>query len=214
MSDYYKVLLVGSSGKGKTYSFRNMNPDKTGIINIENKPFPFKNKFKNQVRPLTYGEAFESLIEMGSNPNIENIIIDSFSAYLDLLLAEARKTKKNFDIWNLYNEEVGLFLNMIKRVPKHVFMTAHYEILGIEGAAEKRVKIKGKEWEGLVEKEFTVVLYADSKLDSKTNLPEYYLNCYQDGTSAKCPPDLFGEKILKIPNDTNLIFNKIQEFIK
>ena len=46
MRDYYKVLLVSQSGKGKTYSFRNMNPDTTGFVNVENKPLPFKNNFK------------------------------------------------------------------------------------------------------------------------------------------------------------------------
>lgn len=29
--DYYKVLLVGQSGRGKTFSFRNMNPENNWI---------------------------------------------------------------------------------------------------------------------------------------------------------------------------------------
>ena len=48
--DYYKVLLVSLSGKGKTYSSRNLNPETTGFINMENKPLPFKNTFKHQKR--------------------------------------------------------------------------------------------------------------------------------------------------------------------
>ena len=44
--DYYKVLLVSQSGKGKTYSAKNLNPETTGFINVENKPLSFKNSFK------------------------------------------------------------------------------------------------------------------------------------------------------------------------
>ncbi len=122
------------------------------------------------------------------------------------------KYVKNFDIWNLYNEEIGKLFTLVKRVPKHVFITAHYEILNIEGASEKRVKSKGKEWEGMVEKEFTVVLYADSKMNETTKKPEYWFNVYQEGTSAKCPPDLFGEGVYKVPNDYNWILQKVKEF--
>ena len=211
--DYYKVLLVGSSGKGKTYSFRNMNPNNTGFINVEDKPLPFKNTFKYHSRPKNTIEVKKILDEYAKNPEIVSIVFDSFSAYIDMLLAECRATKKGFDIWNLYNEEIGKLFNYIKGIQKEVFVIAHYEILGIEGNQEKRVKSKGKEWEGVVEKEFTVVLYAENKFDEK-GMPSYYFNAVQEGTSAKCPPDLLGNNIVKITNDCNEIYNKILEFVK
>jgi hypothetical protein len=211
--DYYKVLLVGSSGKGKTMSFRNMNPANTGFINIEDKPLPFKNNFKYHSRPKTVAETKAILMEYSKNPEITTIVIDSFSAYVEILLAEARGKFKGFDIWNNYNEETTKFLNFIKGIQKEVYITAHYEILGIEGNQEKRVKIKGKEYEGLIEKEFTVVLYADNKFNDK-GLPEYYFNTVQEGTSAKCPPDLLGRDVIKITNDCNEINNAIIEFTK
>ncbi len=213
MKDYYKTMLVGSSGKGKTYSFRNMNPTTTGYLNIEDKPLPFKNRFKYFSRPKTVAEVKTALKEYASNPEITSIVIDSFSAYVEMLLGEARSTKKGFDIWNLYNEEIGKFLNFIKVIQKEVFITAHYEVLGIEGNQEKRVKVKGKEWEGLIETQFTSVLYADNKFNEK-GVPEYYFNTVQEGTSAKCPPDLLGKDVMKISNDCNEIYNKIIEFTK
>ena len=211
--DYYKVLLVGQSGRGKTYSFRNMNPDTTGFINIEDKPLPFKNKFKHHARPKTVAEVKTALKTFAEDTTITCIVIDSFSAYVDTLLSECRATKKGFDIWNLYNEEIGKFLIFVKSIEKEVFINAHYEILGIEGNQEKRTKVKGKEWEGIIEKEFTIVLYADSKFNDK-GVPEYFFNAVQEGASAKCPPDLLGQGVVKIENDSNLIFNKIQEFVK
>jgi hypothetical protein len=211
--DYYKVFLVGQSGKGKTYSFRNMNPETTGFLNIEDKPFPFKNKFSYHARPKNTTEVREALKAFATNPKINCICIDSFSAYVEMLLLECRKAKTGYEIWNLYNLEIGNFLNYIKTIQKEVFITGHYEILNLEMSAEKRIKAKGKEWEGGIEKEFTVVLYSENKFNDK-GIPEYYFSTVGEGTSAKCPPDLLGKDIIKIENDCKVIFDKIQEFVK
>jgi hypothetical protein len=211
--DYYKVLLVGQSGKGKTYSFRNCNPATTGFINVENKPLPFKNNFKYHKRITNYQEVLDTIVEYAKNPEITTIVVDSFSAYMDLVLASARATKKGFDTWNMYNEEIAKFAVYVKKCEKEVYVTAHYEILGIEGNMEKRVKVKGKEMEGQVEKDYTIVLYADNKYDDKGK-PAYYFNLTQEGTSAKCPPAIFGENVIKIDNDVEMINGKIKEFVK
>jgi hypothetical protein len=215
MRDYYKVLLVSQSGKGKTYSFRNMDPETTGFINVENKPLPFKNNFKFHARPINSASAKAALKQFAEEPTIDCIIFDSFSAYIDMLLFEARAVKKGFDIWNQYNDEIGKFFNYIKGIDKEVFITAHYEWIQDEGGAkERRVKVKGKEFEGVIEKEFTVVLFADRKIDNTTKKTEAWFDFSLDNSSSKCPPDLFGEDISKIPNDSKLIFDKIIDFTK
>lgn len=212
MRDFYKVLIVGRSGIGKTYSFRNMNPETTGFINIENKPIPYKNTYKYHARPTTLNDIKAVLKACDENPEIKTIVIDSFSAFVDILLAEARSTKKGYDIWNFYNEEIGKLFNTVKRINKEVFITAHYEWLqGDEGVKEKRIKVKGKEWEGVCEKEFSVVLYADAKVDEKGK-PNYYFDLFQENSSTKCPPDIFGADVMKIPNDCNLVLEQIIKF--
>lgn len=211
--EYYKVLLVAASGKGKTFSFRNMDPNTTGFINVENKPLPFKNNFKYHKRPNTYLEVLEAIKEYAQNTEITAIVVDSFSAYTDLLLAEAKRTKKGFDTWNMYNENIGIFNQYIKKCPKEVYITAHYEIIGIEGNQEKRVKVKAKEWEGSFERDYTIVMYADNKFNDK-GIPEYHYNLAQESTSAKCPPDIFGNGVLKIDNDIAEVDKKIKQFSK
>ena len=211
--DYYKVLLVSQSGKGKTYSARNLDRETTGFINVENKPLPFKGQFKYHTRCSTYKEAYNALIEYAKNPDIKVIVFDSFSAYVELLLLECRKTKKGFDVWNLYAEEIGILLNMLKRVPKEVYVTAHYEILSPEGNAEKRVKVKGKEWEGQIEKEFTIVLYADRKQNEKGET-EAWFDTSLEGSSSKCPPDLIQGGKSKFDNDMAFIQECIEEYVK
>lgn len=210
--DYYKILLVGASGCGKTYSFRNMNPETTAFINVENKPLPFKAKFKNHVRPVTSNDCKMALKQFSDLKEVTTVVFDSFSAYVDLLLYEIRQTKKGFEIWSAYNDELGRFFNFLKTIKKEVILTAHYEWLTNEnGLTERRVKSKGKEWEGVIEKEFTMVMYCDKKLDKENN-PMYYFSTFSENSSAKCPPDMFDTR--QISNDSQLLINKVLEYVK
>ena len=68
-----------------------------------------------------------------------------------------------------------------------------------------------KEWEGTIEKEFTIVLYVDRKLDENKNTIAWFDTCLPN-TSCKCPPDII--KDIRIDNDCNLVLQRINEFIK
>jgi hypothetical protein len=70
-----------------------------------------------------------------------------------------------------------------------------------------------KELEGVIEKDFTIVLYGSKKFNEKGK-PEYSFKLVEDGASAKCPPDIFGEDVVSIPNDCKIILDKIEEFKK
>lgn len=213
----YKVLLIGESGGGKTYSFRNMNRENTLFINIENKPLPFKGQFKNTLIPNSPQDVLTFLQQGSLNKEISHIVVDSFSAYIDMLLLQARATKTGYEIWSYYNEQIGKFNDYIKKVQKEVFVTAHYEVLTDEvgGMKKKRAKCKGNEWSGWIEKDYTIVAYAESKVDFGETKAKYFFTLQADGiNSAKTPPDIFGQESIIIENDSNLILQKIREFIK
>jgi len=213
MSDFYKTLIVGQSGKGKTYGARTLDPASTAFINVEDKPLPFKHSFKYLFTPKTTDDCIKILNQCNDPKQsmIKTVVFDSFSAFIEILLAECRKKYKGFEIWNNYNERVGLLLNLIKSMQKEVIVIAHYEILDIESEREKRVKIKGKEWESLVEKEFTIVLFADRKKDEK-GVTQAWLELSLDGSSSKCPPDIFGPGVEKIDNDYAYLVQSIAKF--
>lgn len=211
----YQVAIVGMSGKGKTMSFRNMNPENCGFINAENKPLPFKNNFKYYSMPKNWQEIYQKLIEFAKNPDITEVVLDSFSAYIDSLLRTAREIKKGFDVWNMYNEEIGKLMYIIKNYPKDLFMTAHYEWVETEeGAIEKRIAVKGKEWKGLVESNFTIVHYCDMRITSDKKR-EYFITLNSDGkSSAKTPPMfLLDDTEQESPNDANAFLARVREVL-
>ena len=207
----YQIALVGMSGRGKTMSFRNLNPETTGFVNIESKPLPFINKFKHYSTPNNWQECYQKLIEYAKDDSIEVVVLDSFSAYVDSLIKVARETKRGFDIWNYYNEEIGKLLFAIKKYPKHIIVSAHYEWVETEaGAIEKRIMVKGKEWKGMVEKDFTIVHYADMTLEDKKRT--YYISLLTDGKdSAKTPPMFIEEDEERIPNDYSVFIERMND---
>lgn len=210
--DYYKVLIVGAPGRGKTFSFRNMDSNKTGFIHPENKPLIFEKVFKYHAKPRKFAGVMKALGDFSKNPEIECIVLESLSETLNMILEEMRANFRGFDVWDNYNRSVSKLLNLVKSIEKEVFLTVHYETINIEGEPEKRAKTKGKEWEGVIEKEFAVVLYADSKFENEK--PKYFFRLAAEGTSAKCPPGIFGEDVYKIPNDSHVVFEKLVEFAK
>ena len=213
----YKILLIGGAGRGKTYSFRNMNKETTAFINVENKPLPFRGQFKWEIVPKSKNDVLAFIQKASNNPEIDSIIVDSFSAYTDMLMMEARATKTGYDIWNHYNEYIAIFNDYVKKSTKEVFVTAHYEVIADEigGTKERRAKIKGKEFEGMVEKDYTMVLYTEAKVEFGEVKPKHFFTLYNDGTtSAKTPPDIFGPDIITIDNDCKIVLDKIREFQK
>jgi len=216
----YKILLVGNSGNGKTYSFRNLDKEKTAFVNAENKPLPFKGLFKYQTNCVgpdgksSHQKLLADLVVYAQNPDITCIVIDSFSAYSDMVKSFCKATFKGFDVWSNYNSEISKFLDLVKRINKEVIITAHPEYLQDEGLMVKRVKVAAKEWEGVIEKEFSIVLFADKKIDINTKKVSATFNLVENNTSAKCPPDIFGEDVYSIPNDCNFILQKIEDFKK
>ena len=69
-----------------------------------------------------------------------------------------------------------------------------------------------KEYEGMVEKDFTIVTFADMRV--KDEKKEYYLKLNTDGKdSAKCPPIFMVDDQDIIPNDSNAFLGHIREVL-
>lgn len=207
----YQIALVGGSGRGKTMAFRNLDPETTGFVNLEYKPLPFINKFKHYSAPNNWQECYQKLIEYAKDDSIKVVVLDSFSAYVDSLEKTATETKRGFDIWNYYNDEIKKFLYMVKRFPKHIIVTAHYQWVETEaGAVEKRIAVKGKDLKGMVEKDFTIVHYADMKIVDKKRI--YYIDLQCDGkNSAKTPPIFIEGDEDTIENDYSIFIERMND---
>ena len=65
------VLILGESGSGKTYSVKNMDPEKVGIFLVEKPRLPFRKEFKCK-KNATYFDIMKAL----SEPKLKQYVID------------------------------------------------------------------------------------------------------------------------------------------
>ncbi len=214
--NYPLVLVVGPSGSGKSHSVQNLPIESTVVINTERKFLPFSEASKfAQVFPKTVQEIENEMTKALTVPETKHIVFDSISKYFETLLDFSRQTQKGYDIYNLYNAKIYKFLEGIKESrDKMVYILGideRVEFVGPDGGTttSRRLKVGGKQWEGLVEKEFTVVLFTDVKAE-KGKGSTYGFVTNNDGTSsAKSPEGMFDRTIT---NDLAFVGNKIKMF--
>ena len=101
------VLLMGASGSGKSTSLRNLPAEETAIINITNKPMPFRNKdnktivtlenFKKEdEKELSYEELYKRIIATIKGTKKKIIVIDD-SSYMMAFENFEKATNKGYD---------------------------------------------------------------------------------------------------------------------
>ena len=190
-----------------------MDPKTTVIINTERKSLPFKgSKDFSDLRPKTVKETLEYMKKAAAGKKAENIVLDSFSAFTDQLLAEARIVKSGWDVWTYYNETLFKFFESIRAINdsgKNIIVIGHEEYLDGEGGSQRvALKVKGKEWSGVVEKEFDIVLYSHSIVEGADSV-KYLFRTQTDGICpAKAPMEMFSK--ITIDNDLNAVINAVK----
>lgn len=208
---YGKIAVVGTSGSGKSYLMKTADPETTGIINSERKPYPFKmdKKFRYEGSPKSWAGFMKNLKDFAENPEIKYIIIDSQTMALDMLIREMGNAYSGYDIYKNYNKEVYNYLDYLKNIDKDVIVLSHDETALLEGYKQKYMASHGKEFgDGKMERHYVCVLYTGK--DIKNGVPEYFLKTFEEDTTSKTPENMFPE--LHIPNDAKYIFDALSVY--
>ena len=210
------ISIVGSSGTGKSTSLRNLPPDKTHIIDLERKGLPFPNAGAFNVKSCSNVKDFDAALNAAlDDSKCEVIVIESFTKYVEVLFTLAQASFKGFDVWSYYARVIRATLDKVKNDRAIVIFTAIDEIVQIaqtngDSYNVRRIKVKGKEHEGCIEKEFLMVLFTEVKRGKDGNV-EYVFQTNSDGiTSAKTPMGMFED--LYIPNDINAVINTAKKY--
>lgn len=216
------ILVLGPPGAGKTSSARNLAKHfgkETYFINTERKDLPFPETFKWTNRPKSTSEVldlYKQIIDNGKSKGIELVLQDSFSAFTDLALHESRALHSGFDIWSDYNKKIGnLFMRQkeLADIGIHSIMIAHDETVLDEGSAliKRSAKVKGKEWEAMIEKEFNIVLWAEVVPEESdlTKFKHQFMTNTNGKIPAKSPIDMLDRFI---PNDLFEVIKKVKAY--
>ena len=213
----YNVLIIGKSGTGKSTSIRTLDPKETFIIQVVNKPLPFKGAKKNY-----------TLYNKTTNPNGNRYVVDDYSLLVKLLkYIEMREDIKNIIIddatylmakhffnstttgYNKFDEIAKQFQTFISTLEHlkndlFVFLMGHQEE---DSLGNTKFKTVGKMVDNYlnVEGMFTVVLNTVAENDT------YNFATQTNGyNTTKSPMGMFENKL--IPNDLQYVKNKILDY--
>lgn len=200
-------LIIGESGTGKSTSLRHLNPKETFIINVLDKPLPFKGYRKNYTRVNTDAsegnyyatDDYHRIIKLikiinEKRPDIKNIIIDDWQYTMGNEFMR-RATETGFTkfteigqhAWSIIRELINCRDDLYCFVLSHSDTDANGKVKckSIGKMLEEKITIEGM---------FTVVLHT-MVMDGN-----YFFLTQNDGTHiAKSPKDMFEDKF--IPND-------------
>ena len=223
------ILVIAESGAGKSTSIEALNPAETFIINVANKPLPFKGwrtKYAlwskdnpgGNMNDKASPEHIEACLKYVSEKRteIKTIIIDDFQ-YMSSFEFFDKVDEKGYEKFT----KIGAHLARIARMPKdlrddlQIFILTHAEeSTDVDGKRKFKAKTIGKmvdeklTLEGL----FSIVLFGKIKKDKDGNI-RYIFETQNNGeNTCKSPRGMFDS--FEIPNDLSLVREAIIDYEK
>lgn len=202
----YPILIIGRSGMGKSTSLRNLDPDKTALINVLGKPLPFRGKF-DQIVTADYAKIMNAI----SKTNRPIVVIDD-AGYLmtsAFMSGHASQGSGNalYSFYNTLGDNFWFLIEHIRSLPtnQRVYLIMHED--GNESYDIIKPKTIGKmlDEKVCIEGMFSICLrcvYSNGRhvFRTRTNGKD----------TAKTPLGMFEEE--EIDNDLKVVDEKIKEF--
>lgn len=196
------VLLMGASGTGKSTSLRNLPAEETAIINVTNKPMPFKNKNGLKIVNCT---NYEQMINAILKTDKRIIVVDD-SSYMMTFENFEKATQKGYDKFTTMAINYYNLIETPKKCDgeKIIYFITHEEI-DENGITHPKSIGKMLSQQLVIEGLFSIVLRSMQKEN------QYVFQTHNDGTSVcKSPIDMFDDDF--IPNDLAEVDKVIREY--
>lgn len=210
------VLILGQSGTGKSTSIRNMDSKDTFIIQVVNKPLPFKGFKANyplmdkngegkRVVSDNYDKIIGCLKYLNNVENIKNIVIDDFQ-YVISNEFMVRGKEKGFDKFTEMAQHYYMIIEVASRLREdlNIFFLSHSEQ---KEDGTSKVKTIGK----LLDEKITIEGLFTIVLNTVIQDGKYYFETQNSGfNTTKSPLGMFDERLIE--NDLLQVTNKINEY--
>ena len=207
------ILLASSSGKGKTTSIRNMDPKETFLINVLNKPLPFRSKgWVNVEQDKENGNIYSTdnsdiviaVIKKAVEKGYKNIVIDD-GTFILLNEFMNRISEKSFDKFSEIGKHIYNLIDTIKKLPQDVCVVLIWHTEE-SNYGDLKLKSAGK----LVEEKIDIPAQFTISLLANIENGEYVFKTNRTNNSfAKSPMEMFDDII---PNDMNFVINTIRKY--
>ena len=196
------VLILGESGSGKTYSIKNMDPNKVGIFSVRKGtlPFPDGKNFK-----IAKKADYDVIYKVLRKPTMKAYVIDD-SQYLMVNEYFRKANDAGYAKYTSIGKNFSDLLEFIAyQVPDDVIVYfLHHTQQTSDG------KVKAKTVGQMFDNYLTLEGCVDVCLLAQTDGSNHFFLTQSDGmNTAKSPEGMFE---LKIPNDLAAVDSAIREY--
>lgn len=215
------ILILGQSGTGKSTAIESLDPDTTFVINVLDKPLPFRGYRKNYVPIHSWDDVsgnyyatddWSRIIKCigminSRRPEITSLVLDD-AQYIMGHEFMRRAMEKGFDRFSEIAQHMWLVLRAMidTRSDLTCFALLHSEL---DASGSSKAKTIGKMLDDKITLEgmFTVVLHA------MASDGQYQFLTQNDGSHiCKSPRGMFSE--LYIPNDLQLVKDAVEGYFQ
>ena len=194
------VLILGESGSGKTYSIKNLDPEKVGIFLVEKPRLPFRKPFSVAKRANYHG-----IMKTLAEPKLKIYVVDD-SQYL---LVNEFFDRANEVGYQKFTDLALNFRNLIHFVTQKtpddlIVYFLHHTETDVNG------RIKAKTIGRMLDEKLTVEGLFDIVLRTEITPEGHFFRTQSNGNdTVKSPEDMFPDRI---PNDLALVDRTIREY--
>ena len=221
------VLVIADSGTGKSTSIRTLNPDETFIINIANKPLPFKG-WKGQYKPISKDNPKGNITSASSAAGIIKAVkhVDEKMPHITTLVVDDWQYMSSFEYFDRAHEkgydkftQIADNLAMVAKLPKDlrddltiIFLTHSEDSTDINGNRKIKAKTIGKMIDNTLTLEglFSIVLFGKVNKNDDGELTYGFETQNSGENTCKSPMGMFEDKF--IPNDLQYVKECIQKY--
>ena len=221
------ILIIADSGTGKSTSIRHLDPDETFIINIANKPLPFKG-WKSNYTAINKENPKGNLASSSSAAGIMKAIthVDQKMPKIKTLVIDDWQYMSSFEYFDRANEkgydkftQIAANLATVAKMPKDlrddltvIFLTHSEDSTDVNGNRKIKAKTIGKMIDNTLTLEglFSIVLFGKVNKNDDGEL-EYGFETQNNGeNTCKSPMGMFEDKF--IPNDLQFVKDCIEKY--
>ena len=221
------VLIIADSGSGKSTSMRTLDPKETFIINIANKPLPFKGWKKNYTligkdNPkgnMTSASSASGVMSAMAHvndkmPHIKTLVVDDWQ-YMSSFEYFDRANEKGYDKFT----QIAANLAQVAKMPKDMrddltifFLTHSEESTDVNGHRRVKAKTIGKMIDNTLTLEglFSIVLFGRVKKDEDKGLLYGFDTVNNGENTCKSPIGMFDQPFIN--NDLQDVKDKIADY--
>ena len=221
------VLIIADSGSGKSTSIRNLRPEETFIINIANKPLPFKgwkknytmigkdNQKGNMTGVSSAAGIMKAMMHVNDKmPHIKNLVVDDWQ-YMSSFEYFDKADEKGYDKFT----SIAKNLAQVAKLPKDMrddlyifFLTHSEESTDVNGHRRVKAKTIGKMIDNTLTLEglFSIVLFGKVIKDENDKLNYVFEAANNGENTCKSPAGMFDD--IRIDNSLKVVKDAIIEY--